>query len=252
MLRQLAILGVAADRAAAAHDDAPTSVLCRVRTDWRRGLCGRLPRVVSAAVLALLLTAPPALGQGDGPDGFRLGMGLDVSAVSFGGDAARILGPTVTRPGLGYGVRVGYGRGPVVVAAGIELTAVATGNGEALGSLAMPFELQVRPVHIGRVTTGLVVGYVRYGVGDREDIPSDRLPGGATAVTHDVGFLGNALRVGGVVEMPVSRSVLVEARPVADLIRFDQITIREEGDVDLENGGSTWRVGLSVGVVWVL
>lgn len=67
----------------------------------------------AALISALVLLPAPARGQDPVHDGFRVGLGLDVSAVDFDGDPDRILGGTEAGPGLGHWLRVGYAHGPV-------------------------------------------------------------------------------------------------------------------------------------------
>jgi hypothetical protein len=85
-----------------------------------------------------------------------------------------------------------------------------------------------------------------------KDVPGSRLPQGtATASFHRVGLVGNGLRLGASLGLPLSTHVMMEARPVIDMIRLDQVTIVDEGDDDVPGTGVTRRYALAIGVAYV-
>lgn len=204
----------------------------------------------TAIVATMALCAATAVGQTPSPlDGFRAAVGMDFSLVAFRGAADAVLGGPAPGPGLGWTARVGWGRGPVAVSVGVELTAVSLGAGEAMGSLAMPFELRLAPgLAVGPLAPHLVLGYVRYGVAWAE-VPAARVPGWTSVrPTEEVGFLGDALRLGMVLGLARGERWALEARPVLDLVRFGQVSVRGEGDIRLDGPGWSRRLGLSVQV----
>lgn len=223
----------------------------------------RIFHLALAGFCAALLTTSAAVGQSPAetrsPTGFALGYGLGFSAVSFADHPDYILGGTKVRPG-GWGwLRAGYRAQRVTFTVGWEWSVVNTGDGPSMGSIAMPLELDVR-LHkrLGRFVPSLVLGYVRYGVGER-DVPVSRLPPTGSSYAeppdwlHRVAFIANGIRMGASLALPVSKHFMVQARPVVDLLRLGTYEYMDNygGDMSLPNPGWSQRYAVSFGLLAV-
>jgi hypothetical protein len=208
----------------------------------------RIPEGIVAAVCMVIAGTLGVRAQASAPNGFSLGVGLDLSAVSFADQADHILGGTEAAPGWGLRFRLGYGLGIVALGAGVEATQVATGDGRMMDALAMPFEFEVRPrVRLGSVSPGVVVGYIRYGLG-YQDVPGNRLPGEwpLPGEIYRVGLIANGLRLGASFSLPLSKHIVLEARPTVDLLPFNHLEIADDEETDLQRPGWSTRYGLAL------